>query len=505
MKTPSENPPLGKNNELPALHIAIVGTGCTGLRIAHLLCLWQRENPEARKISIKLFEAEHNVGGLLQTRRLASGLKIECAAQGVLASRKAFIDTLNELNLTPSDVISPSPERTHQTRFVISPSGRPAALTGPLSLLRSGVLNFSELVRALLEIFVRPKLPPDNHETLYQFATRRFGKAVAENLMLPMATGIWGGGAESLLVRHAFPLLPEMEIKHGSVVRGLLAKTLTQKKQLPSSPSAQASQQWPKGLLSFPNGMQTLVETFQSKLIRWGEENPGALEFLHSHPVESIQTATNNRIRLNAAREFDAVFWTAVPWKAQNLQWDIPEAASDWQRWIAAPSHSLVVVNVAGRKSPSTQNGFGVLARRESTALLGVLFVHSIYPQHVPEGFYSYRVLIGGDRCPEAIGWSDEELRKYTLAELNRLELLDAHQEPEDIQIVRWQNVVGIADRNHDERLKSLWRIQARYPGLYFAGIYKKGVGVADALQSAADAVQEWKMNETTVDQGTRA
>ncbi|NBW81307.1 protoporphyrinogen oxidase, partial [bacterium] len=407
--------------------------------------------------------------------------------------------------LTPSDVISPSPARTHQTRFVISPSGRPAALTGPLSLLRSGVLNFRELVRALLEIFVRPKFPPDNHETLYQFAARRFGRAVAENLMLPMATGIWGGGAESLLARHAFPVLPEMEIKHGSVVRGLLAKALTRKKQLPPSPSAQASQQWPKGLLSFPNGMQTLVEAFQENLNRWGKENQDCLEILQGQPVVSIESATNNRIRVNAAHEFDAVFWTAVPWKSQSLQWDIPEAAADWQRWFATPQHSLVVVNVAGRKSSRTQNGFGVLARRESTALLGVLFVHSIYPQHVPEGFYSYRVLIGGDRRPEAIGWSDEELRKYTLAELNRLELLDEHQEPADIQIVRWQNVVGIADCNHDERLKSLWRIQARYPGLYFAGIYKKGVGVADALQSAADAVQEWKMRETTLNQGKGA
>lgn len=473
--------------------IAIVGTGCTGLRIAHQLCLWQKQNPADRHIDLTLFEDNLQIGGLLQTTRHPSGLKVESAAQGVLSSRKSFVDTLVELDLKPSDLIAPSPDRKHQTRYVIAPSGHPAPLTGPFSVLRSGVLSLGQLLRALFEVFVKTQLPPDNNETLYDFARRRFGIAVAENLMLPMATGIWGGGAEKLLARHAFPLLPEMEVQHGSVIRGLLARVFARRKLPGSQAARQSTPHWPKGLLSFPNGMRSFIEAFEVSLNKWKNDNPGMLKIRLGEAVHSIESLGNNRIRLNGAHDFDAVFWTAAPWKAQNLQWDIPEAAGDWKRWAEAPSHSLVVVNVSGRKSNITKNGFGVLARRESKALLGVLFVHSIYPQHVPEGFYSYRVLIGGDRCPEAIGWSDEELRKYTLSQLDSLGLIDAQPEPEHIQIVRWQNVVGIADKQHDERLKALWRLEARYPGLLFAGIYKKGVGVADALQSAFDAVQLWK------------
>ncbi|MEN9810309.1 MAG: hypothetical protein RLZZ488_1876 [Pseudomonadota bacterium] len=480
-----------QQRDLPPLRVAVVGAGSTGLRIAHLLSRWHSERADGRDLKITFFEVSGRAGGLIGTRRLESGLKIEAAAQGVLATRIAFLRTLEDLGLTPADVITANAKNRRQTRYVISPHGRIAALGGPLALVTSGLLSIAALFRALSEIFRAPRQQPEPNETLFQFVARRFGAQVAENLIVPLATGIWGGGAEKLLVRHAFPILPELETNHGSVIRGLLARRFSPPPALVLA-EKNLRHGWPRGLLSFPQGMQTLTETFERELARWHERADASLEYRFSTPVKTIGRNTDGSIVLNGTDEFDSVFWTPAPWQCAELQWQQAEAQAEWKLWQNTPLHSLVVVNVAGHLTSLTKDGFGVLARRESTGLLGVLFVHSIYPQHVPEGQYSYRVLLGGDRQPALAAWSDEQLKNYTLSELKKLELIPDGESPQHIEIIRWNNAVGLADHGHDERQKALWRIQAYFPNIFFAGMYKKGVGVADALQSAEDAFQEW-------------
>lgn len=483
---------LGTQAEnLPPLRVAVVGAGCTGLRIAHLLSRWHSAQAGGRELQITLFEASDRSGGLIGTRRLPSGLKIEAAAQGVLATRITFLKTLEDLGLTPADVITANAKNKRQTRYVISPRGRIAALGGPLSLLSSGLLSLTASLRAFSEIFRSRSKQPEPNETLFQFVARRFGVQVAENLIIPLATGIWGGGAEKLLVRHAFPVLPELESNHGSVIRGLLARRLSPPQSLVLA-EKNLRHRWPRGLLSFPQGMQTLTETFERELARWQDRSVASLEYRFSTPIKSIAQNINGCVVLNGSDEFDSLFWTPAPWHSTDLHWQRSEAQADWKLWQNTPLHSLVVVNVSGPTSGRSKDGFGVLARRDSTGLLGVLFVHSIYPQHVPEGQYSYRVLLGGDRKPSLAEWDDEQLKSYTLSELKKLDLISEDESPQHIEIIRWKNAVGIADAGHDDRQKALWRIQAYYPNVFFAGMYKKGVGVADALQSAEDAFQEW-------------
>lgn len=488
-----EKPPRRKN----ALRIAIAGSGCTGLRIAHLLSRWQSDRPDIRALHVTLYEPRARSGGLIGTERHASGLKIEAAAQGVLASRTVFLQTLEDLGLSPVDIITPQTDRRQQTRYIIAPSGRMAALGGPLSLLASGLLSLPALFRALSEFFRPAQQLPLPNETLFAFIERRFGKVIAENFILPLTTGIWGGGAEKILARHAFPSLVELELKYGGILRGLLLKKFSGSPDRMLSPAQSLKHRWPAGLLSFAGGMQTLIESFENNLRTWAYSNPaGSIEFKYSTPVTSIEKRSGGTFLLNGKDEYDAVFWTAAPWQSASLDWHKPEIQSEWNKLQSVPVHSLIVVNVSAPKDRRCKNGFGVLARRESDGLLGVLFVHSIYPQHVPEGTASYRVLLGGDRCPEMKGWSDGQIADYAISSLIRLELIEESQKnAQNISIIRWPDAICLADSGHDERQKSLWRIQAHCQGIYFGGIYRKGVGVADALQSAQDCFEEWKAN----------
>jgi len=505
LKSPLETPfesavsPSRGSQELRHHRIAIVGAGCSGLKLAQLLIQWQSAVPSKRQVTLTFFDSSPRIGGLIQTLRLPSGLKIEAAAQGVLASRQIFLKTLEDIGLAPDAVIAASKDKKLSTRFVISPRGQMAALKGPFTLLTNGLLNIRSFIRALMEFFVFRRVPPDPNETLYQFVERRFGRTVAENFMIPLATGIWGGGAEKLLARHAFPLLPQLEENFGSVIRGILMTKVFRRKQ--SVPPAQESlkHRWPTGLLSFPDGLQTFTDSLEAYVRAWGDNNKGCLEFRLSDAVESLrQSEDKTQLVINSQDAFDAVFWTPAPWKSPRLMWDQQDAQRDWMLWQSTDAHSLIVVNVSGPKSEGTRDGFGVLARRESTGLLGVLFVHSIYPAHVPSHNYSYRVLLGGDRLrsgphTDMMQWNDEKLTGYTLAELRALDLIDKHVMPDHIQIIRWDKVVGLADTDHDDRQHALWRLQARYPQIFFAGLYKKGVGVADALQSAQESFDDWK------------
>jgi oxygen-dependent protoporphyrinogen oxidase len=475
--------------------IAVVGAGCTGLRLAHLLTRWQRERPESRRLMLTLYDVHPRTGGLIYTQREPSGLIIEAAAQGVLASRTVFLQTLEELGLTPSDVIVPPSEKQLQTRYIIAPSGRMAPLNGPVSLISSGILSVAALIRAVSEFFKPPAQPPHPDETLYEFAERRFGRSVAENMIIPFTTGIWGGGAEKILARHAFPALVELEARYGGVLRGLFARKIFGGQQQGQLAAKTLLYRWPAGLISFPQGMQKLIEVFEKNLRLWAAESPiNHLDFRFASPVTSIQATGEGQLRINEKDEFDAVFWTAAPWQADFLNWHKNEVQREWELLQTPPAHSLIVVNVSGPKDNCSKNGFGVLARRESDGLLGVLFVHSIYPQHVPEGCTSYRILLGGDRRPEMAEWSDQQLTEYALSSLLKLELIDkSNLQIQRTSVIRWPKAVGIADEGHDERQKALWRIQAHCKGIFFAGIYRKGVGVADALQSAQDCFVEWQ------------
>jgi len=438
-------------------------------------------------VEVVVYEARSLPGGFLRSNKSPTGVLVESGAQGVLSTRTMFLQALEEVGLTPADVIAAPRSGTQAGRYLIKPSGTLTRLS-PLTLLRSGLSAPGDLFRLLIEIFKgRPIRPPHPDESLYQFFSRRFGRFWAENFVLPFATGIWGGAAEKLLLRHTFPQLQELELKHGSLVRFALIAALKRIFATRKNKSS-LSQRWPKGLLSFPNGMQTFIEKMRDTL-----ENSGQWQSLRmNQPIHSLQLTPERKHLINGTECFDFVFWTSAPWNSPELDFAHPEMRKEWDFLQNTPTHSLVVVNISGARSQLTRDGFGALAPRASDGLLGILFVHSIYPQHVPADRFSYRVLLAGDRNPDMISWSDTELTKYTFKQLNHLSLLDLPPEQCSVEVVRWNRAIGIADLGHDERMAALWRLQAHMPGLYFAGIYKKGVGVADALQSAQDAFDDW-------------
>ena len=76
----------------------------------------------------------------------------------------------------------------------------------PPALLTSPLLSVGAKLRALLELTRAPRQGA-RAETLYDFVTRRFGRAVAERFLVPFTSGIYGAHPRRLGAADAFPSL----------------------------------------------------------------------------------------------------------------------------------------------------------------------------------------------------------------------------------------------------------------------------------------------------------
>lgn len=524
------------------LDVAVVGAGVSGLATVIALC----GDPllKQRIRSITLIDRQANIGGVLCHKR-ERGYLMEGAAQGVLASRTRFVHLSEQAGLVPRLLAS----KPRLDRFLVLKKDRgygiAAIKPSPVAIVRQGILSAWGLVRLLGEFFV-PRQTLAVQETLYAFVRRRFGQEAAERLVVPLATGIWAGGAQVLLARHVMPRLVDMEARWGSVLRGAVAGLLGQlRRRMVEGKKATGTALAPrlKGLLSFDGGMTTFAQGLHAHALHCAEldgirfETRLGLE-VQSWTVLSKADPFAARFELRLVRPPRATgsqgqslapgetlgthaFFSSVPLWRDALSFDPPKKTNttvhpsssapdpslsatpiDAERdaWAAqrfeilrnAPTHGLVVVGIGGTDTKPPPQGFGALAPGSSPDLLGVLYVHSIFPQHAPPGHFLYRVLLGGDRDPSCVTRHETWLTERAKEWLVQLGLLTPDAHVEATAVFKWPSVIPLQDVGQDARLQAMGELERLFPGLFFVGNYRTGVGVYDCLLSAEDGVRRW-------------
>lgn len=108
-------------------------------------------------------------------------------------------------------------------------------------------------------------------ESIYDFAVRRFSPLVAERLLDPVASGIFGGDIRNLSVRSCFKMLYDMEQDSGSVVRGMLfGKSSATDTLLDGSIKSEFVRSHEQSVsVSFQNGMSSLMRALESTIQVW--------------------------------------------------------------------------------------------------------------------------------------------------------------------------------------------------------------------------------------------
>lgn len=438
--------------------VLILGGGLAGLGVASFL---QREG-----LQVEVHESGPTPGGKVQTVR-EDGYVVELGPLGWLDKEPAVYDFVHGLKLDPLPAADAQKERLlwKQGKLYVLPSGPGSFMTTPVLPMRSKL-------RLFCEPFIKARR--EGEESIHDFATRRFGKGVAETFFGAMVSGIYGGDARKLSVHAAFPLMAGWESESGSCVRGAL-KHMKRKKAMKASGELPPST---GNLCSLPEGMAGLVEAAAASLgegyvgnsridrvIRSGEqwvlERDGKEVARAPQLVCTTPTAVTAMLFADAAPQLQAV--------AQGIQ-----------------GASLHVVTAAYDRAAvdNPLHGFGFLALREQGFRpLGVQYASSIFPSQSPQGKVQLRVLIGGTYDPEAATLDDASLQAACLDPLGPL--LGVRGEPEKVWMRRVHGGIPQYTMGHLDRVAVFDRVEQEMPGVHFAGDSLHGVGVNAVLKRA--------------------
>ena len=291
----------------------------------------------------------------------------------------------------------------------------------------------------------------------------------------PLLSGVYGGEASELSVRAVLPRFAEMEAKHGSLGRGMIA---ARKKAKPSESGP------PPIFTSLKNGMQQLPEAILAQL------RADALQA--NSPVQAVQQQDRGWVVSAGYKSdrFDAVI-VATPAAAAALLLEISSARLAAELRMIPYSSSVTIAlgfgkDVRDRLPP----GFGFLVpRNEGKRMLAATFVHNKFPHRAPEDRALLRCFLGGSRDQQVLQLTDEEILGIVREELRQILGLTA--EPLFTRVYRWKGAMAQYTVGHLERMERIERLRKQLPGLALAGNGYRGVGVPDCVRSGEEAAAE--------------
>ncbi|GAA5918162.1 hypothetical protein JCM1841_005281 [Sporobolomyces salmonicolor] len=228
----------------PENTLAILGGGLSGLSSA--VYFLRSLTPEARRRTrVVVLEKEERVGGWCKAVRLKNGQQLEDTAHVAEQDQDRLlvfetgprsirptglqgwltIEMAHFLGMTPSLVTVPKTAPSARNRYLYTPPSLTLLPNSPLSALKSlfTVPLLRRVVPSMLLEPFRPRSPahsqPDGgDESVDAFFARRFGRALADEMVSAMVHGIYAGDARRLSVRAVFPQLWDAEREWGSVV-----------------------------------------------------------------------------------------------------------------------------------------------------------------------------------------------------------------------------------------------------------------------------------------------
>jgi oxygen-dependent protoporphyrinogen oxidase len=456
--------------------VVVVGGGISGMSAAERLA--------AGGARVTLLEASARLGGILETERVDE-LVLERGADSVVAAKPATRLLCERLGIA-DQLVGPAVRGAfvyrdgRLRRLPAGLSGLMPTRLGPLATSR--VLSARGLARAAVEPW--QPVPGDAvaDESLEAFVTRRVGREAYERLIEPLLAGIYAGDGRRLSVAATFPQLREVERAHGSLVRGLRAR---------SRATAVAG----SAFLSLPGGLQELVDALERALAATGR-----VTVRRHAPVRAVvgpgrDGAADGRPRVvlddGTVLAADAVVVaTPAPRAARLLAGEDAALAAELGA-IAHGSTATVTLAVDRAAVPHALDATGyVIPRVEGRDALACTFASSKWAGRAPADVALFRVFVGGAHRAELVERDDDALVAIARRELG--ETLGVTAAPRLARVDRWVRSMPQYELGHPERVRRIAERVAGRPWLAVAGNAYAGVGVPDCIrsgQAAADRV----------------
>ncbi len=444
----------------------IVGAGLCGL-VAARTC-----RDESREVLV--LEAGGYPGGVIRSER-RDGYLIEHGPNTLALRAGHAPDYLEQMGLL-EDAIEANPEA--KKRFLVREGQLVAVPVSASSFLNSPLFSIVGKLRLLLEPLL-PRGSDRKNESVADFFMRRFGREVRDYAANPFIAGVYAARPETLVLRHAFPAIYEIEGKHRSLMIGGIKTAKRRKREgLPKT-----------RLVSFQEGLAALPN-------RLAEELGDDLKL--NAPVRKISRDGDNwKVAFEEAGELkeertDRIVCSVPAHALKSIEWEGLAESELLNTLASAPHYPLAVAQLGFHREDVGHplDGFGFLVpEKENLRILGTLFSSTLFPKRAPEGHVLLTTFVGGERQPDLTEKSDEGLCELVLEELQGL--LDMQGKPTFRNLVRWPKAIPLPDSGQDNRLKAAKHLQDANSGLELSGSHLTGVSLPACLEGAESLLSE--------------
>src|SRR5258705_12240958 len=232
--------------------LAIIGGGISGLSAAYALEEKRRAGVEVEYV---LYEASARFGGVLVTDKV-DGCILEAGADSFLTEKPWAIELCKKIGLGDQLIGSNDADRKTyillKGKLIEMPDGLMFMVPTKLApTVMSPLFSLQAKLRMAREWFHPPRKATED-ETVAAFVERHYGPEMVERLADPLLSGVYGGEASQLSVRAVLSRFSDMEAKHGSLGRAMLAA----RKKITGGASRPA----PALFTSLKDGMQQMVD-----------------------------------------------------------------------------------------------------------------------------------------------------------------------------------------------------------------------------------------------------
>lgn len=438
-----------KSNE-----IAVIGAGITGLTAAYFL--------EKSGANVSLFDRSKTPGGAIKTVS-ERGWQYELGPNTLLLREKIVSDFIDELGLA-DEVVEANPDAS--SRFIVKNSMLLALGGSPIQFFKTPLFSGKGKLRLLGEPFVSKS--SDEKQTVAEFVEKRFGRELLDYAVNPFVAGIHAGRPDKLSVKHAFPVLHEIEQEYGSVLAGAIIRAIR--------PGNLKKEKTGRKLISFKKGLASLPLKIADELNSQ----------IRNHEVEAIKKRGDEwwlQWEGGEAGPFSRVVCT-VPLHKWNEKL-LPVEPEELQviKKVYHPPLSVLQLGFNNNQISHPLNGFGFLVPEiEERNILGALFSSTLFQNRAPVNNHLLTVFVGGARQPELADKQGDEMLNMVMSDLS--DLLGITGQPVFKEHIFWPHAIPQYDLNHDRVLEVFDDIEERNPGLHLAGNFRGGISVPDCIKN---------------------
>jgi oxygen-dependent protoporphyrinogen oxidase len=438
--------------------VAVIGGGITGLTAAFRL--------QQKNVPVILYEATDRVGGVIQSVR-RDGYLAEFGPNTILETSSQVSALVEDLSLAKRRLYS---DPSANNRYLVRQGELINMPQSPLQFALTPLFSPAAKLRLLLEPFISRWNGLDE-ESVAQFVERRLGREFLDHAVDALVGGIYAGNPRKLSIQHAFPKLFALEQKYGSLIKGqLLGAAERKRRNEVAKPNARK--------FSFDEGLHVLPETLQQKLngeIRLRSPVRKLARNADEWMVSGANGTESNHSAIVYAGTAFALSRIAIQ---QHGPIDVSEFAD-----LSYPPVASVVLGFRQKDVAHPLDGFGMLIpRAEGFRILGTIFSSSLFPNRAPGGCVTLTTYLGGARSPELAKKSPEELFRIACADLRPL--LGITGQPTFKHYFLFPKAIPQYEVGYARFKKLMSAMEAKMPGLFFAGQYRDGISVSDCILS---------------------